>query len=59
MTRRDKNFKLSKESKRQLARYIDSQKRGLFKNSMIEAEIAASVPFKSEKKPNNRPKNEA
>jgi hypothetical protein len=59
MTRRDKNFKLSKESKRLLACYVDPHKRGLFKNSMIEAEIAASVPFKAEKKPNNRPKNEA
>ena len=35
MTRRDKNFKLSKESKRLLACYVDPHKRGLFKNSMI------------------------
>jgi hypothetical protein len=49
MTRRDKNFKLSKEAKRQLARYIDPHKRGLFKNSMIEAELSASIPFRPEK----------
>ncbi len=49
MVKRDKNFKLSKESKRQLATIIDPSKRGHFKNSMIEAELAASVPFKPEK----------
>ncbi len=56
MTRRDKNFKLSKESKRQLARYVDQHKRGMFKNAMIEAELAASIPFKSEKKPRQQVK---
>ncbi len=56
MTRRDKNFKLSKESKRQLAQYVDPQKRGMFKSAMIEAELAASVPFKSEKKPRQQVK---
>ncbi len=56
MTRRDKNFKLSKESKRQLAQYVDQHKRGMFKNAMIEAELAASIPFKSEKKPRQQVK---
>jgi hypothetical protein len=49
MVKRDKNFKLSKESKRQLATIIDPLRRGHFKNSMIEAELSASIPFKSEK----------
>jgi hypothetical protein len=49
MAKRDKNFKLSKESKRQLATIIDPFRRGHFKNCMIEAELAASIPFKSEK----------
>jgi hypothetical protein len=50
MVRRDKNFRLSKESKRQLASYIDPQKRSSFKNAMIEAEVMASVIVKTEKK---------
>ncbi len=48
--KRDKNFKLSKQSKRYMATIVDPVKRSQFKNAMIEAELAASVPFKSEKK---------
>lgn len=49
MTKRDKNFKLSKQVKRQMA-LMPSDKRNLFKNMMIDAQLAASAPFKSEKK---------
>lgn len=50
MTKRDKNFKLSKQVKRYMATILDPIKRSQFKNAMIEAQLAASVPFKSEKK---------
>ena len=47
--KRDKNFKLSKSTKRVLARYTDPVQRGLYKNAMIDAEIASMAPHKSEK----------
>ena len=49
MVKRDKNFKLSKEVKRQMA-LMPSEKRNLYKNMMIDAQLAASAPFKSEKR---------
>ena len=49
MNKRDKNFRLSKETKRFMATIIDPIKRGQFKNAMIEAQLAAETPFKSEK----------
>mgnify|MGYP003345161089 CR=1 FL=1 len=58
MTRRDKNFKLSKETKRQLATFVDPHKRGMYKNLMIEAELAAAVQPKIDKKTKQAP-NEA
>lgn len=36
----DKNFKLSKSAKRIMATMPDTQKRGDFKNLMIDAEVA-------------------
>lgn len=45
----DKNFKLSKETKRVMATIIDPIKRSEYKNSMIAAQLAGSVPFKSKK----------
>lgn len=47
--KRDKNFKLSKSTKRMLSGYTDPQKRGLFKNAMIDAELTAMAPHKSDK----------
>ena len=48
--KRDKNFKLNKETKRYMATIVDPIKRGQFKNAMIEAQIAGAQPYKSEKK---------
>ena len=45
----DKNFKLSKQTKRILATIVDPIKRSEYKNSMIAAQLAGSVPFKSKK----------
>jgi len=46
----DKNFKLNKQTKRYIATINDPIKRSEFKNAMIEAQLVASIPFKSEKK---------
>ncbi len=48
--KRDKNFKIEKQTKRYMATIVDPVKRSQFKNAMIEAEIAGAQPFKSEKK---------
>ncbi len=50
MVKRDKKFKLNKQTKRFLATIVDPIKRSDYKNAMIEAQLASSVPFKSEKK---------
>ena len=50
MVKRDKNFKLNKQTKRYMATIVDPIKRSEYKNAMIEAQLASSVPFKSEKK---------
>lgn len=49
MTKRDKNFKMEKTIKRILATIVDPIKRSEYKNCMIEAQLASSVPFKSKK----------
>ena len=49
--RRDKNFKLSKQTKRYMATMVDPLKRSHYKNAMIEAELTAlQLPPKYEKK---------
>ena len=49
--RRDKNFKLSKQTKRYMATIVDPLKRSHYKNAMIEAELTAlQPPPKYEKK---------
>ena len=45
----DKNFKLSKQVKRYMATMLDPVKRNAYKNAMIDAQLSASVPYKSEK----------
>ena len=57
MTKRDKNFRLSKSTKRMMAGKLCTNPNAL-KKSMIEAQILASIPFKSEKKNKNAPKEE-
>jgi hypothetical protein len=57
MNKRDKNFRLSKSTKRMMAgKYCVSPSE--FKKSMIEAQIAASIQVKPEKKSKNAPKEE-
>ena len=57
MTKRDRNFRLSKTIKRMMAGKFCKNK-NQFKNSMIEAQILASIPIKTEKKNKNAPKEE-
>ena len=49
MLKRDKNFRLPKSVKTQMAFILDSNKRHGYKNAMIEAIIAGSVQVKSKK----------
>jgi hypothetical protein len=49
MTRRDKSFRLSKEFKRILTR-LDNPLKGEWKKALIDAELSASIPPKSNKK---------
>ena len=49
MLKRDKNFKLPKQIKTQLAFIRDPEQRASYKNAMIQAIIAGSVQVKSKK----------
>jgi hypothetical protein len=49
MTKRDKNFRMSKQTKIGLAQHSPPY-RGIYKNLMIAAEIASSIAPKSDKK---------
>ena len=40
MIKPDKNFRLSKYSKRRIATIVDSHERGLYKRQLIQAELA-------------------
>ena len=52
--KRDKNFKLSKQTKRFMATILDPIKRSEYKNTMIAAELAAqTLPPRSDKKKRN------
>lgn len=51
--KRDKNFRLNKQTKRFMATILDPIKRNEYKNSMIMAQLAAETPFKSDKKKRN------
>jgi len=57
MTKRDKNFRLSKAVKRMIAGKL-CKSPNAFKKSMIEAQIIGSIPIKSEKKNKNASKEE-
>lgn len=50
--KRDKNFRLSKQTKRYMATIVDPIKRSEFKNAMIEAQLASQTIIKSDKKKN-------
>jgi hypothetical protein len=49
MLKRDKNFRMSKQTKIGLAHHSQPY-RGLYKNLMISAQIASSIVVKSDKK---------
>lgn len=57
MNKRDRNFRLSKSTKRIMAGKFCVNPNE-FKKTMIEAEILASIPVKHEKKNKNAPKEE-
>jgi hypothetical protein len=46
------NFKLSKQTKRFMATYIDPVARNSFKNDMIQAELASAIAPKREPRSN-------
>lgn len=51
MLKPNKTFKLSKQTKRFMCTFIDPVQRNAFKNAMIQAELAAAIVPKREKKP--------
>jgi hypothetical protein len=53
MLKKDKNFRISKQTKRTMATYVDSVARNAYKNSMIEAQLFGSQVFEKKKKRNN------
>lgn len=53
MLKRDKNFRISKQTKRTMATIVDSVERHAFKNAMIEAQLFGSQIFEKKKKRNN------
>ncbi len=46
-----KTFVLSKQSKRMMCSIVDTEQRNAFKRAMIQAELAAAVVPKREKRP--------
>lgn len=48
--KRDKNYRMSSTTKKILATILDPVERSRYKNAMIDAEITAATPYKSEKK---------
>ena len=53
MLKRDKNFRISKQTKRIMATMIDPVVRHSYKNMMIEAQIFGSREFEKKKKKGN------
>ena len=53
MLKKDKNFRISKQTKRTMATFVDSVARNAYKNSMIEAQLFGSQVFEKKKKRNN------
>ena len=53
MIKRDKSFKLPKSVKTQMAFILDSSKKNLYKNAMIDAAVKGSVLVKSKKQKEN------
>jgi hypothetical protein len=53
MLKKDKNFRISKQTKRTMATIVDPVERNAYKNAMIDAQIAESQVFEKKKKRNN------
>jgi hypothetical protein len=53
MLKKDKNFRISKQTKRTMATFVDPVARHAYKNAMIEAQIAGSQVFEKNKKRGN------
>jgi hypothetical protein len=51
MLKPNKTFKLSKQTKRFMATMINADERNAFKRAMIQAELAAAIVPKREKRP--------
>ena len=50
MLKKDKNFRITKQTKRFMATIVDPVARHAYKNAMIEAQIAGSQVFEKKKK---------
>ena len=47
--KRDKNYRMSGQTKRILSTIADKVERNRYKNAMIDAQLTASIPYKSDK----------
>lgn len=50
MLKRDKNFRITKQTKRFMASFVDPVARHAYKNLMIDAQIFGSKEFENKKK---------
>jgi hypothetical protein len=50
MLKRDKNFRISKQTKRIMATFVDPVARNAYKNAMIDAQLFGSQVFERKKK---------
>lgn len=53
MLKPNKTFNLSKQTKRFMATFVNAEERHAFKRAMIQAELAAAIVPKSEKRDRN------
>ena len=53
MLKKDKNFRISKQTKRTMATFVNPVERHAYKNMMIHAEISGSQVFEKNKKRGN------
>ena len=53
MLKKDKNFRISKQTKRTMATIVDAVERNAYKNAMIQAQLSGSQVFEKNKKRGN------
>ena len=53
MLKKDKNFRISKQTKRTMATIVDPVERHAYKNAMIQAQLSGSQVFEKNKKRGN------